>query len=285
MDEIILAAKLSELRRAKGITQEQVASSLNVSNKTISKWENGSSTPELSMLAALAKYYGVTTDTLLGLEDGTRDTKRVIMDEFAGLDRRQAALKIFDILEAIYPAYTENANCTNKGFVDLVPHTSDKVNRSHICEPEMYSFKIASPDLNIAVTQFCNKSNFSWLLDGKKREKITDLMKFLADDDALRILYLIHSTSCSENFTAEYISKNASVSLARTTKILEKCCDIDICSKVTAHLKEGEVTIYNSFGDGLILAMISIAYERMFGRAGYEFSIKNNVKMIGGAHK
>lgn len=87
MDEIILAAKLSELRRAKGITQEQVASSLNVSNKTISKWENGSSTPELSMLAALAKYYGVTTDTLLDLEDGTRDTKRVIMDEFSGLDR------------------------------------------------------------------------------------------------------------------------------------------------------------------------------------------------------
>ena len=56
MNEINISAKLTELRTAKGITQEEVAKALEVSNKTISKWENGTSSPELSMLAALAKY-------------------------------------------------------------------------------------------------------------------------------------------------------------------------------------------------------------------------------------
>lgn len=38
-----IATKLSELRTAKGFTQDEVASALSVSNKTISKWENGTS--------------------------------------------------------------------------------------------------------------------------------------------------------------------------------------------------------------------------------------------------
>ena len=60
-----IAEKLAELRKAKGVTQEEVAQSLSVSNKTVSKWENGVSTPDLFMLMALSKYYGVSTDTLV----------------------------------------------------------------------------------------------------------------------------------------------------------------------------------------------------------------------------
>lgn len=50
MNECNIATKLSELRIAKGVTQGEVASALSVSNKTISKWENGTSSPDLSML-------------------------------------------------------------------------------------------------------------------------------------------------------------------------------------------------------------------------------------------
>ena len=64
-----IATKLLEMRIAKGVTQDEVANALSVSNKTISKWENGTSSPSLSMLVSLAKYYNVSTDTLLGLED------------------------------------------------------------------------------------------------------------------------------------------------------------------------------------------------------------------------
>ena len=69
MYECKIAEKLVELRTSKGVTQEDVAQSLSISNKTVSKWENGASTPDLSMLVELSKYYGVTTDTLLGLSD------------------------------------------------------------------------------------------------------------------------------------------------------------------------------------------------------------------------
>ena len=67
MYECNIAEKLIELRTAKGVTQEDVANALAVSNKTISKWENGASAPDLPMLIELSKYYNVSTDVLLGI--------------------------------------------------------------------------------------------------------------------------------------------------------------------------------------------------------------------------
>ena len=69
MYENKIAEKLVDLRNKKGVTQEDVAQSLSVSNKTVSKWENGASEPDLSMVVELAEYYGVTTDTLLGISE------------------------------------------------------------------------------------------------------------------------------------------------------------------------------------------------------------------------
>ena len=50
MHECKIAEKLVELRTWKGVTQEDVAKSLSISNKTISKWENGASMPDLPIL-------------------------------------------------------------------------------------------------------------------------------------------------------------------------------------------------------------------------------------------
>lgn len=56
---------LKSLRLKKGLTQEEVANLLNVSNKTVSKWETGSGLPEIHSLMALSKLYEVTVDMIL----------------------------------------------------------------------------------------------------------------------------------------------------------------------------------------------------------------------------
>ena len=71
------------------------------------------------------------------------------------------------------------------------------------------------------------------------------------------------------------------VSLDKTTEVLEKSCNFGVCSKLTAHLVTGEVTVYVSSGDGLILSIISLAYVRMFGINGYNYNYYRNSKMIG----
>lgn len=63
MNEI--AAFLQSLRKSKGLTQRELADMLNVSNKTVSKWENGLGIPEMSTLLLLSDIYGVSVDDIL----------------------------------------------------------------------------------------------------------------------------------------------------------------------------------------------------------------------------
>ena len=56
---------ISALRKKKGITQEELANELGVSAQAVSKWENNSSCPDVSLLTKIADYFGVSVDALL----------------------------------------------------------------------------------------------------------------------------------------------------------------------------------------------------------------------------
>ena len=60
--------KLQELRKQKGITQEELAESLYVSRTAISKWESGRGYPNIESLKAIAKFFSVTVDELLSAD-------------------------------------------------------------------------------------------------------------------------------------------------------------------------------------------------------------------------
>lgn len=60
-----LAEKLLTLRKAKNLTQEQLAEKLDVSRQSISKWESGQAVPELEKIVAMSTVFDVTTDYLL----------------------------------------------------------------------------------------------------------------------------------------------------------------------------------------------------------------------------
>ena len=61
--------KLQELRKEKGITQQEMAESLFVSRTAISKWESGRGFPAIDSLKSIAKFFGVSLDELLSSED------------------------------------------------------------------------------------------------------------------------------------------------------------------------------------------------------------------------
>ena len=60
-----IARNIQELRKARGMTQLELAERLNYSDKAISKWERGESVPDLYVLKQLADFYNVKIDTLI----------------------------------------------------------------------------------------------------------------------------------------------------------------------------------------------------------------------------
>ena len=61
-----LGERIQQLRKARGLSQEQLADSLNVSRQAISKWETDQSSPEIGNILALSSVFSVSTDELLG---------------------------------------------------------------------------------------------------------------------------------------------------------------------------------------------------------------------------
>ena len=66
--KLLLPSNISKLRKERSMTQEQLAEALGVTFASVSKWERGIATPELSLIAEMADLFGVSLDALVGFE-------------------------------------------------------------------------------------------------------------------------------------------------------------------------------------------------------------------------
>ena len=94
--------KLQELRKQKGLTQEELATALFVSRTAISKWESGRGYPNIDSLKAIAKFFCITVDELLSGEqvltiaqEEQKEKDRHIRSLVFGLLDLSAALFVF----------------------------------------------------------------------------------------------------------------------------------------------------------------------------------------------
>lgn len=91
----MLGERLKLLRQAHNLNQVQLAEELHVSKQSVSNWENNSIMPSIEILLKISKYFRVSTDYLLELDDRT-------YIEVTGLSDRQVAhiqVIIKDIIE------------------------------------------------------------------------------------------------------------------------------------------------------------------------------------------
>lgn len=78
MDQNKIGQFLKELRKEKGLTQEQLAEQFHMSRRSVSRWETGSNMPDLDMLLALADFYAVDIREIMDGErkSGTMNTEQ-----------------------------------------------------------------------------------------------------------------------------------------------------------------------------------------------------------------
>lgn len=68
MDQVKIGALLRELRKEKSLSQEQLAEQFGVSSRSVSRWENGNTMPDISLLIELADFYDIEIRELLSGE-------------------------------------------------------------------------------------------------------------------------------------------------------------------------------------------------------------------------
>ena len=75
MEKQTLGQKIAELRKAKNMTQLELANKLNITDKAVSKWERDISCPDINTFPKLAEILGVSVDELLQANNAVSDNK------------------------------------------------------------------------------------------------------------------------------------------------------------------------------------------------------------------
>ena len=92
MDQQKIGRFLKELRKEKELTQEQLAEILNVSGRSVSRWETGNNMPDISLLVELADFYDVSISEII---NGERKSETMNENE------KEMALSLSDYAEEI----------------------------------------------------------------------------------------------------------------------------------------------------------------------------------------
>lgn len=81
-----IGLKIKNLRKERGITQEQLAQYLNISSQAVSKWENGTAMPDISLIPSIVAVFEISADVLLGIEiAGTSEREKAYEEEYIAL--------------------------------------------------------------------------------------------------------------------------------------------------------------------------------------------------------
>lgn len=103
---------LKELRKEKGLTQEQIADKLNVSDRSVSRWETGNNMPDISLLVDIAELYNVSIPEII---DGERKNEK--MNE----NTKETAVKLVEFSEAQMERVNKRLNVLfTIGFFGLI---------------------------------------------------------------------------------------------------------------------------------------------------------------------
>ncbi len=123
----MLDENIRVMRREKGLTQEQLAEVMGVSTASVSKWETGVAAPELGMLAALADFFEMSIDALIGHTVGKAQLKDKIAEikELSLANEDEKAIGLAEELLRRYPNEYDVVECTSDAYYTAFIHNRE----------------------------------------------------------------------------------------------------------------------------------------------------------------
>ena len=227
--------KIRELRKQRGITQEQLAESIGISFQAVSKWENNIALPDITLVPVLASYFGVSMDELFDFNLKEIEHAVRIITEKAYQYRESNPAESRRILEEGLKKYPENDILLNNLLyvldysvkpdetIAIASKPIEKTNQNDVKYDALrflaYAYK-AKGDLEsaeAAIEQvpeiyFTKLTEKAYLLSGKAKFEAAEKQKWISFENLLQMMWKL----------AEYYEENGKIdkAIAETKKAL-----------------------------------------------------------------
>ena len=121
--------QILKFRRDKGLSQEELAEKLGVSRQSVTKWEADISVPELSKIEALADFFEVSVDKLLGREENLYDVVYMKVAELSSQCTRDDDANIALIIQR-YMKYMKSVGMSTETIIEGLSFMCDDGNET-----------------------------------------------------------------------------------------------------------------------------------------------------------
>ena len=224
IDNRIVGKSIATLRQARGMTQQQLAATLNVSHQAVSKWENGAALPDIQTLMDLTKLFGVTVEQLMSgdipearVENKTAQKSRPGAKPNLGAFFNGVFDDIGNLFRSEEPAAAEDAQPEDDGAADAKicdddPGANDSKNES--------GFEIDLEKL-LEMAPFMSRETVAEMLEKASRKlTVEQIARFAPFVDAAYLEKLISQADAGITWdtlkrVAPFLKKEAVDALAR----------------------------------------------------------------------
>ncbi len=234
----VFRCNLVKRRKELGLTQEQLASRMNVSPQAVSKWEN-TSYPDGELLPQLAKELGTSLDSLFGVKitDSRRDIEQLVDDELRATPAEKRSEKFMRIMYSALCACNPNTDTVGR-LRESYEHetyaglkTDRELALSRISEDLRYFCFLEIPE-NGVNSYFGDTTN------------MIRLFNTLADDDAISIISYLGASVRNKMFSVAMISEKLEIPTEKVQHIIDRLDRFGLVWRVSADINDLPVILY-----------------------------------------
>lgn len=202
-----IGERITKFRKEKGMTQEDLASTIGVSAQSVSKWENNMTMPDIMLLPLLSDIFGITIDELFG--KSTQKTADIQFD-----DLPEEAFNI--LLQTMQHAWNNMEQSPEVSAVETKRHLTEHQSS----QTAIYSEKGSAVYVNHEIGIIFRKEK-DQLLDLLHDKVSADLLEALSDTTFRKIMeYQLCNSGIA--FTAPSIAKKLGIDTGEAKTALEK---------------------------------------------------------------
>ena len=218
---IAIGSNIKIHRKQRKITQEQLAEVLGVSDQAVSRWENGSTYPDIELLPTIALYFGITLDELMGME-AIKDESDIedIMNRRKEFRSHGEVVKSYEMLREAVKRYPNNYKLILALAADLqfANVYNDEIRLKNLQEAESLMDRVlneCTDSEQIREAKISKIFNCIWL---ERREEAAAIAETLPGMNECRESYLLHiytgeklRTFCREYLEDLYIDMHLAI--------------------------------------------------------------------------
>ncbi|MBQ9797978.1 MAG: helix-turn-helix transcriptional regulator [Clostridia bacterium] len=264
MNITTLGKQIAQMRRKKGITQEELANHVGVSTQAVSKWENGGA-PDVELLPRIADFFSVSIDALFGrsILDYEDPRAAIVKKLITTPDDEKFKLAFdycWDVNRSLMPGSVAKYFSADNDSVDALTQSM---------KPNEQRFSSIRQNNGFTMVGIGNRQQYFLLVP---EPKDTDLAYFngidypaffacLGDKDVFQACVLAYKRHHKNAFTAELLVKELGITLEKAKEVLKILVKYEILGTGTVEIDGKMQEIYHCYPNTAFAALLIFAEE------------------------